>query len=130
MKTRFARIISLIFLLLLVACQPQPEKKAEQLAREYMTTVIGESAVDRSAIEVRPSAVGWMVIFRNAHASCDEAILWRGACRDGNREFRDVYACVERNWMIRQIGGTGDSIGEEDLCQTPATEAPTAKPNP
>lgn len=132
MKTRCVRFITLVFLLLTTACQPKPEKKAEQLAREQMVGVIGESAVDRSVVEVRPSTVGWMVIFRDANVSCDEGPFWPGACRFGNRVFRDVYACVERNWSIRQMGASGEteSFGEEDLCQVPTAELPTAEPNP
>lgn len=131
MKTRFVRL-TLVFLLLTTACQPKPEKKAEQIAREQMTAVIGVSAVNRSVIEVLPSTVGWMVIFRDANVSCDEGAFWPGACRFGNQVFRDVYACVEHDWNIRQIGASSESesLGEEDLCQLPTTELPTAAPNP
>jgi hypothetical protein len=76
MKTRSLSLIALIFFLLTSACQPEPEEKAEQLAREQMIGVIGATAVDRSVIEVRPSKVGWMVIFRDANASCDEGSFW------------------------------------------------------
>ena len=132
MKTRFVKLITIVFLLLTTSCQAKPEKKAEQLAREQMTRVIGADAVDRSVVVIRPSVVGWMVIFRDANASCDEGPFWPGACRFGNRVFRDVYACVERNWNIRQKGASGESesLGEEDLCQVPTTELPTAEPGP
>jgi hypothetical protein len=124
--------MALIFFLLTSACQSEPEEKAEQLAREQMIAVIGANAVDRSVIEVHPSKVGWMVIFRDANASCDEGSFWPGACRFENRLFRDVYACVERNWSIRQMGTSGESesLGDEDLCQVPGPVLPTAEPNP
>jgi hypothetical protein len=130
-KARFVRLI-LVFLLLTAACQPKPEKKAEQVAREQMTGVIGTNAIDRSVIEVRLSNVGWMVIFRDVNVSCDEGAFWPGACRFGNRVFRDVYACVERDWNIRQMGASSESksLGEEDLCQLPAAELPTATSHP
>jgi hypothetical protein len=132
MKARVIKFTLLILLLLTTSCQPKPEKKAEKLAREQMTRVMGDDAVDRSVIEVHPSKVGWMVIFRDANASCEEGFSLRGACRFGNRVFRDVYACVERNWSIRQIGagGESESLGEEDLCQVPGPELPTTEPNP
>jgi uncharacterized protein YgiM (DUF1202 family) len=130
MKTRFVKLITLVFLLLTASCQPKPEKKAEQVAREQMIGVMGADAVDRSVIEVHPSKVGWMVIFRDANASCEEGFSLRGACRFGDRVFRDVYACVERNWSIRHMGASGESesLGEEDLCQVPTAELPTAEP--
>jgi hypothetical protein len=132
MKTRFVKFILLVLLLLNASCQPKTEKKAEKIAREQMTYVMGADAVDRSVIEVHPSRVGWMVIFRDANASCEEGSFWPGACRFGNRVFRDVYACVERNWSIRQIGASNksESLGEEDLCQLPGPELPPAEPNP
>jgi hypothetical protein len=132
MKTRFLSLIALIFFLLTSACQPEPEERAEQLAREQMIGVIGANAVKRSVIEVHPSKVGWIVIFREANASCEEGSFWPGACRFENRLFRDAYACVERNWSIRQMGtgGESESLGNEDLCQVPGPVLPTAKPNP
>ena len=72
MKARFVRFILLVLLLLTASCQPKLELKAEKIARERMTDVMGADAVDRSVIEVRPSNVGWMVIFRDANASCEE----------------------------------------------------------
>ena len=132
MKNRFLSLIALIFFLLTNACQPNPEEKAEQLAREQMIGVIGVNAVDRSVIDAYPSKVGWMVIFRDANASCDKGSFWPGACRFENRIFRDVYACVEGNWSIRQMGTSGESasLGDEDLCQVPGPVLPTAEPNP
>jgi hypothetical protein len=120
MKTRSLSLIALIFFLLTSACQPEPEEKAEQLAREQMIGVIGATAVDRSVIEVRPSKVGWMVIFRDANASCDEGSFWPGACRFANRSF------------IRQMGTSSESesLDDEDLCQVPGPVLPTAEPNP
>ena len=132
MKARFVKFIIVVLLLLTTSCHPRPEKKAEKLAREQMTRVMGADAVDRSVIEVHPSEVGWMVIFRDANASCEEGFSLIGACRFGNRVFRDVYACVQRNWNIEQMGysGESESLGEEDLCQQlPAPELPTAAPN-
>jgi hypothetical protein len=130
MKARFVIFILLVLLLLTTSCQPKPEKKAEKLAREQMILVMGADAVDRSLIEIHSSKVGWMVIFRAANASCEEGFSLRGACRFGNRVFRDVYACVERNWSIRQMGYSVESLGEEDLCQVPGPVLPTAEPNP
>jgi hypothetical protein len=132
MKARFVKFVLLALLLLTTSCQPKSEKKAEKLAREQMIRIIGANAVDRSVIEVHPSKVGWIVIFRDANASCDEGSFWPGACRFENRVFRDVYACVESNWSIRQMGvsGKSESLGEEDLCQVPAPALPTAEPNP
>ena len=132
MKARFAKSIVLVFLLLTTSCQSKSEKKAETLACEQMTGVIGANAVNRSVIEVYPAKVGWMVIFRDANASCEEGSFWPGACRFGNRVFKDVYACVERNWSIRQMGASNESesLGEEDLCQIPGPVLPTAEPNP
>jgi hypothetical protein len=79
-----ARCIKFILLLMLItSCQPKPEKKAENLAREQMIGVMGEDAVDRSVIEVYASRVGWMVIFRDANASCKEGFSLIGACRFG-----------------------------------------------
>jgi hypothetical protein len=52
--------------------------------------------------------------------------------RFANRSFRDVYACVERNWSIRQMGTSSESesLDDEDLCQVPGPVLPTAEPNP
>jgi len=132
MKARFVKFILLVLVLTTAYCQPKPEKKAGKIAREQMTDVMGADAVDRSVIEVRPSKVGWMVIFRDANASCEEGSWWPGACRFGNRVFRDVYACVEQNWIIEQMGYSSESksLGDEDLCQLPAPELPTVEPNP
>ena len=132
MKVRFVKFILVVLLALTTSCQLKPQKKAENIAREQMTRVIGGNAVDRSVIEVHPSKVGWMVIFRDANASCEEGSWWPGACRFGNRVFRDVYACVERNWSIEQMGysGESESLKDEDICQLPAPELPTAEPNP
>jgi hypothetical protein len=132
MKARFVKFILLVLLSLTTSCQTKPEQKAEKLAREQMIQVMGAEAVERAVIEVQPSKVGWMVIFREANASCEEGFSLIGACRFGNRVFRDVYACVERDWNIRQIGTSGESssLGEEDLCQVPGPELPTAEPNP
>ena len=135
--TRSIRFILLILFLLTAACQEKPEKKAEQFAREQMIRTIGLSAVNRSHIEVHPSGVGWLVIFRDANASCVEGSFWPGACRFGAKVFRDVYACVEHDWNIGQIGASGasESLGSEDLCQAPLPGAtteplPTAAPHP
>ena len=132
MKARFVRLILLVCLLLMAACQPKLELKAQKIAREQMTEVMGAEAVDRSIIEVHPSRVGWMVIFRDANASCEKGSWWPGACRFGNRVFRDVYACVEWNWSISQMGYSGESeaLDEEDVCQAPAPARPTFEPNP
>ena len=132
MKIRFVRFILLVLLLPTASCQPKLEIKAEKVAREQMTYVMGADAVDRSVVEVHPSKVGWLVIFRDANASCEEGSWWPGACRFGNRVFRDVYACVEWNWSIRQMGTSGESeaLGEEDVCQGPTPELSTAEPNP
>ena len=132
MKAQFVKFILLVLLLLTTSCQSKSEKKAEKVAREQMIQVMGAESVDRSVIEVRPSKVGWMVIFRDANASCEEGFSLIGACRFGNRVFRDVYACVERDWSIRQMGTSGESksLGEEDLCQITGTVLPTAEPNP
>ena len=134
---RRARLILLMFLLLLTACQQRPEETAEQRARHLMAPVIGADAMQRAHVEVRPSTVGWLVIFRNANASCAEGTFWPGACRFGSRVFRDVYACVERDWQIRQMGASSavNSLGAEDLCDAPsapqpATLASTAVSNP
>jgi hypothetical protein len=131
MRARFVGCILLVLLVLTTSCQSNSEKKAENLAREQMIRVMGAEAVDRSVIEVYPSKVGWMVIFRDANASCEEGSFWPRACCFQNRVFRDVYACVERNWSIRQMGTSGESesLGEEDLCQVPEL-LPTAEPNP
>jgi hypothetical protein len=132
MRPRFVRFILLVLPLMTAACQPKLELKAEKIAREQMTPVMGAEAVDRSVIEVRPSQVGWMVVFRDANASCEQGSWWPGACRFGNRVFRDVYACVEWDWNISQMGYSGESeaLGEEDLCLAPAPERPTLVPNP
>ena len=132
MKARSIKFIFLVLLLLTTSCQSKSEKKVVTLAREQMIGVMGVDAVDRSVIEVYPSKVGWMVMFRGANASCEEGFSLRGACRSGNRGYRDVYACVERNWSIRQIGASGESesLGEEDLCQVPGPVLPPAEPNP
>lgn len=129
MRARFIKFILPALLLLTPFCQPNPEKKAENLAREQMLGVMGAEAINRSVIEVYPSKVGWMVIFRDANASCKEGFSLRGACRFGNRVFRDVYTCVERNWSIRQMGTSGESesLAEEDLCQAPGACASNSR---
>jgi len=128
MRAHF-RFIFFLLPLLVVACQENPEKRAEQVAIEQMMRTVGIDAVNRSHIEVRPSAVGWMVVFSDAKASCKESSLWPGACRFASNVYRDVYACVERDWRIRQIGGSGasESLAMEDLCQAPLSEQ-TATP--
>ena len=115
---------------MLVACRQSDEQKAEQLAREYMTRAIGVNAVNRAHIEMRSSEAGWQVVFRDAYASCEEGAFWPGACRFGSRTFRDVYACVDHNWMIRQVGASPatEPIGIQEVCQAlpPIAPAPTA----
>ena len=141
--SRSAQLVSFALLslfglvLLTVVDQRSPEQKAEQLAREQMRLVIGADAINRAHVEVRPSAVGWMVVFRNANASCADGVWWPGACRFAANSFRDVYACVERDWRIRQMGATSASepLGTVDLCRAPpsgltATLAPTSAPSP
>jgi hypothetical protein len=131
-------IIALALLIVLNVLDWQdPQQKAEQVAHDRMQQVIGSSAVNRAHVEVRSSAAGWMVVFRDANASCSEGTFWPGACRTGANTFRDVYACVERDWQIRQMGASSASapLGAGDLCQAVSagrTLAPalTAVPSP
>ena len=136
--TRSRRILLLILLVLAAACQPDPKQKAEQLARHQMEATIGAKAVERAHVEIFPSRVGWMVVFRDANATCEEGVWWPGACdfAQTNQVYTDVYVCVERDGNMRQMGASSDkSLRTEDLCQAPppgqtATVAPTMIPNP
>jgi hypothetical protein len=116
---RHAKWILLFLLFVLVSCQQIDAQRAEQTARWYMVQNIGIRAVLRAHVEVRPSKVGWMVIFRDAYASCDEGISFIGACRFAPTVYKDVYACVPQDWTIRGVGATKEpvSVGAEDVCQ-------------
>jgi hypothetical protein len=120
---RLTKLLLLVFLLTLVACRQNDEQKAVQLAREYMSRTIGANAVNRAQVEVHSSEAGWQVIFRDAYASSDEGSLGPDACGWGGSScvFRDVYACIDSDWMIRQVGGSPAtaSLGTQDaVCQT------------
>jgi len=129
---RFATRLFLLFLFVLVACQQNnDERKAEQLARTLMIEAIGANAVNRAHVEIRSSEAGWQVIFRDAYASCGEGSFWPGACSFGPRTFRDVYACVDPNWMIHELGASSaiDPVGAQDICHALPT-GPTIAPAP
>jgi hypothetical protein len=130
---RFTKLLSLALLLMLVACRQSDEQKAEQLAREYMTRAIGVNAVNRAHVETRSSEAGWQVIFRDAYASSKEGSLGPDACGWGGSDcvFRDVYACIDGDWMIRQVGGSPATVSleaQDVVCQAlpPIAPAPTA----
>ena len=108
------------------------EQRAERLAREHMSRVIGAAAVERSHVEVRPSTCGWMVVFHDAEARCGDGPFWPGACRFGPAVFRDVYACVLRNGQIQQVGASQSplSLDAEDRCQCAPDGASTIAPEP
>lgn len=129
---RLAKLLFLVFLLMLVACRQNDEQKAVQLAREYMSHAIGANAVNRAHVEVHFSKAGWQVIFRDAYASSDEGSLGPDACGWGGSDcvFRDVYACIDGDWMIRQVGGSPATVpleAQDVVCQAmpPIAPAPT-----
>lgn len=115
------RLLVLVSLLMLVACRQSDEQKAEQLAREYMTHAIGALAVNRAQVEVHPSKSGWQVIFRDANASSAQGFLGPDACGIAGRDcvFRDVYACIDNDWKIRQVGGSPATVSlnaQDTVC--------------
>lgn len=132
--------VSLVVLLVLAtAGQPAQallgqtgDQRAERLAREHMSRVVGAAAIERSRVEVRPSTCGWMVVFRDAEAHCGDGPFWPGACRFGPAVFRDVYACVLRNGQIQQVGASQSplSLDAEDRCQCAPDGASTIAPEP
>ena len=132
--------VSLVVLLVLAtAGQPDrallgqsDEQRAERLAREHMSRVVGAAAIERSRVEVRPSTCGWMVVFRDAEAHCGDGPFWPGACRFGPAVFRDVYACVLRNGQIQQVGASQSSLSldAEDRCQCASDGTGTIAPEP
>ncbi len=132
--------VSLVVLLVLAtAGQParallgqSDERRAERLAREHMSRVIGAAAIERSRVEVWPSTCGWMVVFRDAEAHCGDGPFWPGACRFGPAVFRDVYACVLRNGQIQQVGASQSplSLDAEDRCRCAPDGTGTIAPEP
>jgi hypothetical protein len=128
---RFAKLLLPLLVLMLAACQQNDEQKAEQLARKFMTEAIGANAVNRAHVEIRSSEAGWQVIFRDTYASCGEGSFWPGACSFGPRTFRDVYACVDPNWMIHELGASSatDSVREQDVYHA-MPSGPTIAPAP
>lgn len=131
------RLFSIILpaVLVLAGCQGSTQAQAEQRARDYMTIVIGADAVKRAHLDTHRSQAGWMVIFRDAYATCDQGTWFPGACSSGRQTpFRDVYTCVPDSGEIGQAGTSGDlPFGNEDLCQWPSPNgtrapAPTAIP--
>ncbi len=130
--TRLAQTLFLLALLMLAACRQTDEQKAEQIAREYMSHTIGASAVSRAHIETHASAAGWQVIFHDAYASSDEGPFWPDACGWGGSDcvFREVYACIDGDWMIRQVAGspaTASFEAKDVACppMPPLAPAPT-----
>ncbi|HOG47742.1 MAG TPA: hypothetical protein PLB78_14015 [Anaerolineae bacterium] len=133
-------LVSLVALLLLAAAR-QPDRAllgqsdeqwAERLAREHMSRVVGAAAIERSRVEVWPSACGWMVVFHDAEARCGDGPFWPGACRFGPAVFRDVYACVLRNGQIQQVGASQSprSLDAEDRCRCAPDGTGTIAPEP
>jgi hypothetical protein len=129
---RLAKLLFLVTLLVLVACRQNDEQKAVQLAREYMSRTIGANTVNRAHVEVHFSDAGWQVIFRDAYASSDEGVLGPDACGWGGNDcvFRDVYACIDGDWMMRQVGGSPATVSleaQDMVCQAmpPLAPAPT-----
>jgi len=133
---------ALLAAILLAACDgpgtPADEigqQQAERLARERMNLTIGAAAVGRSRVEVWPSKCGWLVVFRDAEARCGDGPFWPGACRADATVFRDLYACVQGDGQILQMGGSQSpqALGAEDQCQcsrgVTATVAPTLTPD-
>jgi hypothetical protein len=121
--------------LALAGCQGSTQTQAEQQARDYMTIVIGMEAVSRSHVVVTRSQAGWLVVFRDAYATCDQGAWFPGACRFGRQApYQDVYTCVPDTGEISQVGASGDrSLGDDDPCQWPSPNgtrapAPTAAP--
>jgi hypothetical protein len=121
-------LLCLSLLLALRGCQLSPQARAEQQARDYMTIVIGADAVNRAHVAISRSPAGWMVIFRDAYATCDQGTWFPGACRFGRQTpYRDVYTCVPDNGEIGQVGASGDSpFGNDDLCQWSSPNATCA----
>ena len=133
---RLAKLLFLVFLLLLVACRQTDEQKAVQLAREYMSHTIGVNAVNRAHVETHFSQAGWQVIFRDAYASSDEGSLGPDACGLGGGDcvFKDVYTCIGGDWTIRQVGGSPATVSltaQDAVCQAmpPIAPAPTMAGN-
>src|SRR5438874_5915468 len=113
-------LIGLLSLLLaLDGCQGSTKARAEQQARHLMTLVIGADAVNRAQVVVTRSEAGWLVMFRDAYATCDQGVWFPGACRFGRQApYRDIYTCVPDSGEIGQVGASGDSpFGAEDPCQ-------------
>src|SRR5947209_4123344 len=125
----------LSLLLALCGCQLSPQARAEQQARQYMTVVIGADAVNRARVIVTRSQAGWLVMFRDAYATCDKGTWFPGACRFGRQApYRDVYTSVPESGEIGQVGASGDSpFGNDDPCQwssPDATRAPALTATP
>jgi len=91
---------------------------------------VADAAIRRSRVEVRPSACGRIVGFRDAEARRGDGSSWPGACRCGRAVFRDAYACVLRNGQIQQIRASQSplSLGAEDRCRCAPDGASTIAP--
>ncbi len=118
---KWKTILLATFFSLSVACQSE-QQRAEQVARQYMRNAIGPAAVERAHVEVRPSKVGWMVIFHDANTSCGDpgAGFWPGACRFGAVTYRDAYTCINYDGSLNGQAGASTSprpLSDEDLCQ-------------
>lgn len=63
-----------------------------------MESFMSAAALDRSQVEVRSTAGGWLVIFHAANLNCGEdGPYFPGACRgpqSGTPVYRDAYTCV------------------------------------
>ena len=104
---------------------------AVHVARASMRSHSGVAATNRASVQVVPARGGWLVIFHDAQATCDQGTWWPDACRDGARVvYRDVYACVLRDgWLIDQIGASPRRIAAGDLCTDPGPRRPGVAPS-
>ncbi len=113
-----ARLFAVLGPLSASACGSAPptvtdQQRATQAARADLERTVGPGALDRATVEVRPSAVGWLVVFRDINLPCEQ-VHWPEACgmaaplrpTPTPYVYHDLFACVEAaTWRVGRAGG-------------------------
>jgi len=124
-----AALFTVLGLLSASACGSAPstatdQQRATQAARAYLEPTVGTGGLDRATVEVRPSAVGWLVVFRDVNLPCAQ-VHWPEACgmaaplgpTPTPYVYRDLFACVEvATWRVGRAGGGPQPLDDEDHC--------------
>lgn len=83
------------------------EERAERVARASLRGVAATQPAALSRAEVRPTTIGWLVLFRYPAARCPESAGGLDGCRL-------LWVCVARDdWRVRGIGSAGELGGPQ-----------------